>query len=55
MRMSGRGEQCAEGKVFNGGLDDEEEPPLVDVCPRGVDEESYPELDYFDNERFETR
>ena len=52
MRMSGRGEQCAEGEVFNGGLDDEEEPLPINVCPRGVDEESYPELGYFENERF---
>ncbi len=52
MRMSGRGEQRAEDEVFNGRLDDEEEPPLVNVCPRGVEKESYPELGYFENERF---
>ncbi len=54
MRMSGRIKQRIESEVFDVGLDDGEEPPSSNVCPWGVDEESYSELGYFENERFET-
>ena len=55
MRMSEGSIESTGDEIHHVGLDDDSEYPPIFVRLRGVDEENWPELGYFENERFEPR